>query len=120
MEPAIRISRAERTGGALGRLWKKYVRLDRKWCDWLIARRLSAGWAKPVLWIVKLVVLGVLFYAVFWVALVIVIAMAVAWLAQNVDTGHEIDKPEWREGHSGFGLYDKSEWRHDMGDPDKP
>lgn len=119
MEPAIRISRAERTGGALGRLWKKYVRLDRKWCDWLIARRLSAGWAKAVLWIVKLVVLGVLFYAVFWVALIIVIAAAVAGLAQNMDWDGE-KQPEFRDGHSGIGLYDKDELRIDPGEPYDP
>jgi hypothetical protein len=42
-----------------------------------------------------------------------------AWVARNSDRDDE-SKLEWREGHSGLGLYDKNEWRHDMGAPDEP
>lgn len=119
MNASTHISSAERMGGALGRVWKKWRRLDDRLCRRLVAYGLADGLAKVVLWAIKLIVLGALFYAAFWVALILAIALAVAGLAQHADFREDEDKPEWRDGHSGFGLYDQREWRHDMGGPDE-
>ena len=32
----------------------------------------------------------------------------------------EEKQPELRDGHSGAGVYDKDDWRIDLGDPDDP
>jgi len=111
---------AERMGGALGRLWKKWLRVDDRICNRLVTFGLPKGLTKIVLWAVKLILLGVLFYAAFWVALILAIAAAAAGIAQNIDTNDDPYKREWREGPTGFGLYDKNEWRYDMGDPEEP
>ena len=109
---------AERTGRALGRMWKGVARLDRKVRQRFVASGLSAGAAAALLWIVKLVALGVLLYAAFWLALLLVFAVVAAWAARHADMNEEEPQPEWRQGHSGFGLYDKSEWRLDLGGSD--
>ena len=119
MKPATHTTFAERTGRMLARLWSGFVRLDRNACGWLVAQGLPAGLAKTILWVVKLAVLGVLLYSAFWLALLLVFAVVAAWLAWNVDSDDE-GQPVWREGHGGFGLYDKNEWRHDTGDPNEP
>ncbi len=42
-----------------------------------------------------------------------------AWLVRNADLDEE-KQPELRDGHSGAGVYDKDDWRIDLGDPDDP
>lgn len=112
-------STAERLGRWLGGVWRGYGRGERQAWLWLTAQGMPAGGATGLLWVVKLGVLGILFYAAFWLTLLLVLAIVGAWAARNADWN---DKPdlEWREGHGGFGLYDKNEWRHDPGDPDEP
>jgi hypothetical protein len=75
--------------------------------------------ARVVLWIIKLAVLGMLLYTVSWLVMLLAFAMVAAWLARNADEDDE-KQPELRGGHSGVGLYDKDDWRIDMGDPDEP
>ena len=108
-----------RLGRRAGLAWRGYLRREQRVAGWLVTRGVPAGAATAVLWIVKLALLGVLLYSAFWLALLLVFAVVAAWLARNVDYDDEC-QPEWREGHGGFGLYDKNEWRHDTGDPDEP
>ena len=110
---------SHRLGRGAGRAWRGYLRHERSVVGWLVARGVPAGAATAVLWIVKLAVLGLLLYTASWLALLLVFAVVAAWLAWNVDSDDE-GQPVWREGHGGFGLYDKNEWRHDTGDPDEP
>lgn len=118
MKSTAQTTFAERTGRTLGRTYGRLVRVDRKALGWLVAHGLPAGLAAPILWVVKLGVFAVLLYAAFWLALLLVFAIAVAWSARNADWDDEDEQPEWRDGHSGWGLYDKNEWRHDPGGPD--
>ena len=62
---------------------------------------------------VKLAALGVLLYTTFWLALVMVCVMVVAWMARNTDLGEELPEPEWRNGPAGFGLYTYDGFRID-------
>lgn len=110
---------SHRLGRGAGLVWRGYLLHERRVVGWLVARGVPAGAATAVLWIVKLTVLGLLLYTASWLALLLIFAVVAAWLAWNVDSDDE-DQPVWREGHGGFGLYDKNEWRHDTGDPDKP
>ncbi|ATE58722.1 DUF3742 family protein [Thauera sinica] len=78
------ISNAERFGRWLGRGWYAYARGERRVSDWLVVQGLPAGAAVALLWVVKLVVLGMLAYAAFWLALLVVFVVAAAWAAEHV------------------------------------
>ena len=112
-------SLAERAGRMLGRAGRALARVDARAQRWLAEHGLGEGLAWAASWLIKIVVLGVLHYAAFWLALLLLFAVVAAWVARNADPGDQEEvEPEWREGHSGFGLYDKNEWRHDIGDSD--
>lgn len=102
---------AERFGRWLGGLWRGYVRHERRVAGWLVARGVSAGVSTALLWIVKLVALCVLLYVVFWLALLLLFTIAVAWAVRNADW--ETPEPEWRNGLSGYGLYTHDGYRID-------
>jgi fatty acid desaturase len=121
MKTAAQNTFRERVGRTLGRLWRGCVRLDRRAMQVLMEKGCAPGMAKGLVRIVELAVLAGLLYAAFWFAAILVIVALVAWGFRHQATLQEDDsnQPEWREGHGGFGLYDKNEWRHDMGDPDK-
>lgn len=85
-------SNAERFGRWLGCGWRGYVRREQRAVVWMVAQGLPAGGAKALLWVVKLVVLGVLLYVAFWLALLLLFAVAVAWAAQN---SAPPDEDEW-------------------------
>lgn len=120
MKTAAQTTFAERLGRTLGRAWRGCARLDRRAQGWLHAQGLAPGAARAVSMAVKLAVIGVLLYTAFWFALLVAVLIAAAWSMRNSPNWTANDEqPEWREGHGGFGLYDKNEWRHDMGDPDK-
>jgi fatty acid desaturase len=118
MNTTTRISTAERLGRSLGRGWRASARGERRVSNWLVSKGLPVVWAAALLWVVKLAVLGALLYVAFWLALLLVFGMAAAWVARNTPPEDDEEKLEWRVGHSGFGLYDKNEWRRDMGDWD--
>ena len=119
LEPGTPPACAERMGRALGRIWRGVLRRERKAGEWLTAKGLPPGIAQALPLLVKLAVLGVALYAAFWAALVLMGIVVVAWGWWNAEPDWTREEPEWREGHSGFGLYDKNEWRYDMGDPEE-
>ncbi|NQD94999.1 DUF3742 family protein [Pseudomonas sp. CrR25] len=92
MNTKARISKAERFGRRIGLMWRGFVRRERQIAGWLVARGLSAGAATALLWGVKLAVLGVLLYAMFWLALLLVITIVAAWAAQ---CGAQDEEFEW-------------------------
>ena len=83
MKSSAQTSFAERLGQMLGRMWRGYVRQERKANGWLVERGIPAVGATALLWIIKLVVLGVLLYVAFWLALLLVFAVAAAWAVQH-------------------------------------
>jgi hypothetical protein len=125
MKTLAQPSFAERIGRALGRTWRSFMRLERKAKGWLVAQGMNATLATGVLWVVRIALLGFVLYGAFWVALLLGFAAIATRAARHVDWEDENEyweeqhKPEWREGYAGFGLYDKNEWRYDMGDPDE-
>lgn len=112
---------AERSGRALGRMWRVFVRLDRKAQRRLVMQGWSPGTASAALLVIKLIVFGVLAYVALWPTVSFALLMLVAWNmgGSAMWDAEGKDEPEWRDGHGGFGLYDKNEWRHDMGNPDE-
>lgn len=106
------MSKAERLGNWAGKGWRGYVRRERRVTGWLIAHGVPGGAAKVLLWAVKLVLLGVLLYLAFWLALALLFVIAAAWTARNTDWD-EKQEPEWKNGPAGFGLYTYDGYRID-------
>ncbi|HBO3354270.1 TPA: DUF3742 family protein [Pseudomonas aeruginosa] len=83
MQPSAQISSAERLGQSWGRGWRSYLRQERKVSGWLVAQGLPASVANASLLVVKLVLLGVLLYLAFWLALLLVFAVLAEGAAQH-------------------------------------
>jgi len=113
MNTTTRISTAERLGRSFGRGWRAYARGERRASSWLVSKGVPAAGATALVWMVKLVALGVLLYTTFWLAMLLVCVMIVAWMARNADLGEELPEPEWRNGPAGFGLYTYDGFRID-------
>jgi hypothetical protein len=105
MNPAAQTTFAERVGRTLGRLWWRLMRLDRRADGWLVAQGLAPGVAKAVMVASKLAALCLLLYAAFWLAVLLMFAVAAAWVArqENIDgdsdfLGREAEEKDHREG----------------------
>lgn len=116
MKTTARTTVAERTGRGFGRAWLAIRRQEARVVQHLMRQGLSRGIATLSLWAVKLLVLGVLLYVAFWLTLVVIFVLVAAWLAGNADDTAE-DKPRWRNGLSGYGLY-RGDVRVDPGTTD--
>ncbi|MCH1909061.1 DUF3742 family protein [Stenotrophomonas sp. Y6] len=113
MNTTTRISAAERLGRAFGRGWRAYARGERRVSNWLASKGMPLATAAVLVWMVKLAALGVLLYTAFWLALLLLFVMVVAWMARNADSGEALPEPEWRNGPAGFGLYTYDGFRID-------
>ena len=105
MNMAAKPTFTERLGRTLSRAWRGCVRLDRRANGWLVAQGWAPGAARAVLTILKLAVLGMLVYAAFWLALLIVCVLVAAWIARREDTesdsdflGRKAEERDHREG----------------------
>jgi len=96
-------SNAERFGHWLGGVWRGYTYRERQAMAWLVAQGVPAGGATALLWVVKLCVLAILFYAAFWLALMFLFVIVAAWITGNTSMAHE---GEWRNGQEGHGYYE--------------
>lgn len=91
MSTTTRTSTAERFGRALGRGWRVYARGERRASNWLASKGVPVAGAVALLWAAKLVVLGLLFYVVFWLAVVLLCVLAAGWTA----AANTPDDDEW-------------------------
>lgn len=99
MKSAAHTTFAER----VGRLRRSCMRLGRKANGWLLAQDLAPDVAKAALLVAKLVAVGLLVYAAFWLALLLAIAVVAAWVTRNA----EQDEPE---EESAVGEQAESAW----------
>jgi hypothetical protein len=108
---------AERAGILLGRAWGRILHAEHCIVGWLRRRGLSAATATTVLWILNVAFLAATFY--FWATLVFLIigALLVVVVAPHVDLSEKEEKPRWRHGAAGYGLY-RGERRLDGWDMD--
>ena len=122
MTTTTRISTAERLGRALGRGWRAYVRGERRASSWLVSKGMPAAGATALVWVVKLVALGVLLYTTFWLAVLLLLGVAAAWMAGNSarDDDRWAQQDELRNGEAGFGLYSSNGQRLDPHGPNDP
>lgn len=117
MNTTNRLNKAERFGRWLGRGWRGYMHHEHRTSAWLGAHGLPPSGAKALMWVAKLLVLGILLYVAFWLTLLLLFIVAAAWAARNPNSDEDEQKTEWRMGLSGYGLY-RGDVRIDPGDPD--
>ncbi|SSW71231.1 hypothetical protein AVE30378_04458 [Achromobacter veterisilvae] len=91
MSTTTRISTAERLGRSIGRGWRAYVRGERRLSNWLASKGMPMAGVAVLLWVVKLAVLGMLFYVAFWFAVMLLGVAAAGW-ATAANTS---DEEEW-------------------------
>lgn len=78
---------AYRLGGCMGCACRGYAWFEKKAAHRLVVQGAPEGVAWTLLWFARLAVLGVLLYVAFWLALLLLFAVAVAWSAgQGADT----------------------------------
>lgn len=93
MKTTTQLSKAERFGHWLGRRWRGYMRGEHRVSGWLVTRGFPSPVAAVLVWVVKLVVLAALFYTAFWLALLLICAIAAACM---VGEGHSDQvEDEW-------------------------
>ncbi|ATN36786.1 hypothetical protein ACO34A_23680 (plasmid) [Rhizobium sp. ACO-34A] len=93
-----------RLGRTARRAVRSYLRHERTTADWLAVQGVPAVLTTPLLWGIKLAVAGSLLYIAFWLAMLVVFAIAVVLVAPNIDWDDD-QQPEWRMGLAGYGLY---------------
>ncbi len=120
MNTTTRNSTAERLGRRLGHGWRAYARGERRLSNWLVSKGVPPGGAAALLWVVKLAVLGLLLYAAFWLALILVGLLFVARGFGKGDDNLSLPREELRHGEAGFGLYSSDGHRLDPHDPNDP
>jgi len=89
MKHTARMTTAARLGRWLGGVWGGCLRAERRVHRWLMAQGLPAGGARVLIWVVKLAILGVLLYAAFWVALMLVAVVLAARMAEQAPQGDD-------------------------------
>lgn len=113
-----RMNLAERTGSALGSLWRAVIRSEVRLHRWMASRGVPSTLANSAVLLAKVTILAVLLYVAFWLAVLLVCAIVLARAFRHADLSPETDEPEWRTGMLGFGLYDKDGFRIDPGPDD--
>jgi len=89
MNPTTRLTTAERFGRWLGRGWRGYMREEQRLSAALVAKGVPVSVADALVWAVKLAVLAALIYVAFWIALLLMFAVAAAWTAEHSNSQEE-------------------------------
>ncbi|HBO0859735.1 DUF3742 family protein [Pseudomonas aeruginosa] len=82
---------AHRLGLWAGRVWRGVLRQEPSAVGWMGARGVPAGVARLMLLSAKLLVLGALLYAAFWLALLVVAVFLAARAAESSKDWDDID-----------------------------
>ncbi len=76
-------------GHRVGRVWRGLASREQRAVAWLVDHGWAPGLARTLPWAIKLLVVGTLIYAAFWLALVLVFAVFAGCIAE-----HSIDQDE--------------------------
>ncbi|TPG90305.1 DUF3742 family protein [Pseudomonas caspiana] len=112
-------TRAMQFGRWVGRRWQSYLRYEEKTLSWLQRKGAPIKFSRFLGWLFKAVALITLLYVAFWITLILVAATIGAYAILNSDSSMYSEHTEWRDGLSGFGLYDQGGNRIDPHDPDE-
>ena len=94
----------ERLGRWAGKVRRGYARREASTLGWLCSKGVPVALSRVFLWAIKLALVGTLLYAAFWIAIVVLSAVVVIWLAKDAPS---YEPPgEWRSGDQGYGYYE--------------
>ncbi|WP_041931130.1 MULTISPECIES: DUF3742 family protein [Pseudomonas] len=121
MKEKGRATTAMQFGRWLARRWRGYLRFEEGVLIWLQRLGVPVRISKMLGWIFKAVVIIALLYVAFWVTLFVIFIAAGACCVIYSDSSIDMNQkpPQWRDGLSGFGLYDQTGIRIDPYDPDE-
>ncbi|WP_025809868.1 DUF3742 family protein [Pseudomonas chlororaphis] len=136
MNNAKKMTAAERAGHTVGRWLKPAVRLESALVQRFAAVGVPRWLALALKWIVRLALAVGLLYIAFVPALIILLLVLfqmrsgdaevlddeefqkMAEFLDHMEQEEEAMKPQWREGHSGWGLYSHDDHALDVNNPD--
>jgi hypothetical protein len=113
-------SRSERLGRGFARMLKPLLRQEVRFTRWLVAQGMPPWLATGLLWLLKIALVIVVGFALFWLALILAIAFVAIRILGKADLDPDPYALEWRQGLHGFGLYDRVGHRVDPFDPNDP
>jgi len=117
MNSQTRISRMERAGSSLGRVFRALARRENQLTGWIIARGYPTTVARGFIWIIRVVLIGILLYTSIAVAAALIMVLLIARSLAIANLSAPRNAAQWRSGPLGFGLYDQTGWRIDPHDP---
>ena len=104
-------SSAERAGRTVGWVWRWLAARERMLQHWFARLGLPAPAAHGLVWVCRLLVIAVVLWFSMIFALVLA-ALALLVLLPKLSPADE-DRPRWRYGNLGFGLYSRNGFRID-------
>lgn len=96
-----------RFGFLLGSMARVYAKAESRLYEWLNRKGSISVVSRSVLWSIRLVCVGTVLYASYW----LVVGAVICWIIGGLT---ELDLPQatddegddgWRDGHAGFGDY---------------
>lgn len=99
---------AERAGRSFGWIWRKFTRQEARIARELIGAGLPPAITSALLWILKLAVLAVIGYAVFWLGMLLLVILVVATAATRPgrDSARFVFEPNDPNDHRQRLFYD--------------
>ena len=110
--------KASKFGIWVGHCWKIYLEFEKSFSSWLSQRGVAAILVRLLRWCLRALVIGLLLFAVSWVVLLVTVIAVLLEHHSSNSSPNDFDS-EWRDGPSGYGLYDRTGVRLDPHDPDE-
>lgn len=98
-------NRSGRSDGWLARVWKTFVRQELRLARWMVAHGVPASLSVALLWLLKIAVIVLVGYVLFWLAVVIGILFVAVRVLQHAEPDRDLDALELRPGVQGLGFY---------------
>jgi hypothetical protein len=98
-------SKAENAGVRVGRAWRGLLRRENKFVAWLSEQGLPVYVASGLIWIIKLSLLVAVLCFSLTVGALVTALLIIAHILSHADLSDSDDRPRWRNGLMGFGLY---------------
>ncbi|WP_397458514.1 DUF3742 family protein [Pseudomonas asplenii] len=107
-------SKAERVGHWLGKAYRALLRHEWRMRLWLVVHGLPATAAAVIAWSIRLIFLALLVsFSLLLLAVLVVMLFLIGRGVALSDLSYPVPETQWRDGHSGYGLYSRDGYRID-------
>ena len=104
---------AQRAAHWVGHVWQKLLRGEKQLAARLVQNGVPVGVSRFAIWVIRFAALAAILSVSFVFVLLIATLALIARALANADPSIDRDQPEWRNGVSGFGLYNQEGYRID-------